>query len=66
MVPAGGDHQRPLGELLAAHVGEVHRVAVQPGVELIDVRRHQVPRAASRLRAPGPAKPCPAMGCPEL
>ena len=36
VVPAGGgDGQRPLGELLAADVGEIHVVAVQLRVEVV-------------------------------
>jgi hypothetical protein len=39
MRAAGGDHQRALGELLAANVAEVDLVGVQSREEMLDLRR---------------------------
>jgi hypothetical protein len=37
VISTRGDDERPLGELLAAHVGEVDLVAVEPGEQLLHV-----------------------------
>lgn len=43
VVPAGGGNREcPLGELLAAHVAEVHVVLVEPGLDLFDARCHRI------------------------
>ena len=38
------DHQRPLGELLAAHVGEIDVVGVELGEQLLDAGDHRLGR----------------------
>lgn len=49
------DHQRPLGELLAAHVGEVHVIVIEPLIRFLDARLHRgqldlARQQANRLR----------------
>ena len=60
VAPAGGDHEGALGELLAAHVGEVDVVAVQ----LARTARRCRPSPARRAAAPRGCRP-PRPGEPD-